>query len=64
MSDLYLMKEVIILKEKKVAMKDSVPPFFNDFSLSMNRKKHVALRAMRKKLNIFILQLPIYYTLE
>ena len=35
---------------------------FNHFSLSLNRKKRVVMRAMRKKLNIFTLQLLIYYT--
>ena len=32
---------------------------FNHFSLSLNRKKRVEMRAMRKKQNIFMLQLPI-----
>ena len=40
------------------------PPFMNYFSLSLNRKKGVVMGALRKKLNIFMLQLPIYYTLE
>ena len=32
---------------------------FNHFSLSLNRKKRVEMRAMRKKQNIFTLQLSI-----
>ena len=32
---------------------------FNHFSLSLNRKKRVEMRAMEKKQNIFTLQLPI-----
>ena len=47
-----------------MTMKSFAPPFFNHFSLSLNRKKRVVMRAMRKKLNIFALQLPIYYILE
>ena len=43
----YLMKKVIILKKIQVTTKTFVPPFFNNFSLSMNRKQRV--RAMRKK---------------
>ena len=52
--------EKIILKKIQVTMKTFVPLFFNHFSLSRNRKKRVVMRAMRKKLNIFTLQLPIY----
>ena len=58
------MKNVIILKKIQVTMKTFAPPFFNHFSLSLNRKKCVVIRAMRKKLNIFTLQLSIYYVLE
>ena len=64
MSDLYLMKKVIILKKILVAMKSFAPPFFNHFSLNLNREKRVVMRAMRKKLSTVVLQLPIYYTLE
>ena len=31
-------------------MKTSAPPFFNHFTLSLNRKKPAVTRAMRKKL--------------
>ena len=54
------MKKVIILKKIQVKMKTFAPPFFNHFSLSLKRKKRVVMRAMRKKLNIFMFQLPIY----
>ena len=33
------MKKVIILRKIQVAMKTFAPPFFNHFSLSLNRKK-------------------------
>ena len=58
------MKKVIILKKIQVAMNTFSPPFFSHFSLILNRKKCVVMRAMRKKLNIFTLQLPTYYILE
>ena len=45
------MLEVIILKKIQVTM-------------SLNRKKHVVMRAMINKINIFMLQLQIYYILE
>ena len=54
----------MIVFKVSVTMKTFVPPFFNHFSLSVNREKRVVMRAMRKKLNIFTLQLPIYYILE
>ena len=58
------MKKVIILRKIHVTMKSFAPPFVNQFSLSLNRKKHVIMRGMRKKLDIFTLQLLIYYMLE
>ena len=49
------MKKVIILKKIQVTLKSFAPPFFNYFSLSINRKKLkvMLMRAIRKKLNIF-----------
>ena len=44
-----LMKKVIILKKIQATMKTFTAPFFNHFSLSLNRKKSVVMRAMRKK---------------
>ena len=64
MSDLYLIEKVIILRKTQVTMKTFAPSFFNHYNLSLKRKKHVVMKAMRKKLNIFTLQLPIYYILE
>ena len=59
------MKKVIVLMNIHMTMKSFDPPFFNHFRLSLDRKKRVVMRAaMRKKLNIFTLQLPIYYILE
>ena len=45
------MLEVIILKKIQVTM-------------SLNKKKHVVMKAMRNKINIFMLQLLICYILE
>ena len=58
------MKKVIIVRKIHVTMKTFATSLSNHFSLSLNRKKRVVIRAMRKKLNIFTLQLPIYYMLE
>ena len=44
----YLKTKVIILKKIQVTMKTFIPPFFNRFSLRMNRKQRV--RAVRKKI--------------
>ena len=41
-------------------MKSFAPPFSNHFSLTLNRKKTCGMRAMRKKLNIFTFQVPIF----
>ena len=44
-----LMKKMIILRKIQVTMKIFAPPFFSHFSLSLNRKKGVAMRAMEKE---------------
>ena len=59
------MKKVVILKQTQVTMKTFVPPFFDHFCLNLSKKKkkkkrRVVMRALRKKLNIFTYQLPIY----
>ena len=64
LSDLYLIENVIIQKKIQMTMKTFAPPFFKHFNLSVNRKNRVVTRAMRKKLNIFTLQLLIYHILE
>ena len=48
------MENMIILKNTQVAMKSFAAPFYNHFGLNLNKKKRVVIRAMRKKLNIFI----------
>ena len=58
------MEKVIILKKIEVAMKTFAPLFLNNFSLNLNRKKRLVMRAMRKKLNIFTAQLLIYNMLK
>ena len=59
-----LVKKVIILRKIHVTIKSFTPPFFNCFILCLNIVKSMIMRAMRKKLNIFTLHLPIYYILE
>ena len=59
-----LMEKVIILRKIHVTIKSFAPPLFSHLNLSLNRKKSAAIRAVRKKPNIFTLQLPIYYILE
>ena len=59
---------------KKVIFSEENTSYNNDFrstiyqssqsEQSLNREKEVVMRAMRKKLNIFTLHLPIYYILE
>ena len=58
------MKKVTILRKIQVKIKNFPLPFSNHFHLNLKRKKRVAMRDMRKKLNIFTLQLLIYYILE
>ena len=58
------MKKLIILKKIHMTMKTFAPPFFNHFSLSLNKKKRVVMRTRRKNVNIFMLQLLIYCILE
>ena len=59
-----LIKKMIILWKIQMKMKTFAPPFFIHFSLSLNNKKQVVMRATIKKLNIFTLQLPIDLLLE
>ena len=63
MPDLYFNK-VVILRKIQVTVKNIAQPFFNHFSLSLSRKKRVLMRAMKRELNVFTLQLSIYYILE
>ena len=55
-----VMKKVIILRKILVTIKSFAPPF----QFEPEQEKCVAMRAMRKKLNIFTLLLPSYYILE
>ena len=53
----------INLRKIQVTMKTFAPLFFIHVNLSLQRKKRVVMKAMRKKLpilNILILQLSIY----
>ena len=54
MSDLYLNEECCYFEENTCDNEVFAPPFF---------KKRVVMTAMRKKLNLFTLQLLIYYLL-
>ena len=58
------MKKMIIPSEIKLKMKTFTLTSFRRFCLSPNRKQHVIMRDMTKKLNIFTRQLPICYVLE
>ena len=64
MSDLYFDEESYYSEENTCDNEVFASPFFNNFSLSLNIKKRVVIRAMGKKLNLFMLQLLIYYILE
>ena len=44
-----LIKKVIILRKMQVMMKTWAPPFFNNFSLSLNRKKNCGSETHEKK---------------
>ena len=46
----HLIINLIILRKIQAVMKVFNIPFFNLFSLSLNRKKRVIMKAMRKKL--------------
>ena len=52
------MKKAIILRKIHVTM------YVQSFQFGREQKIRVVMRAMRKKLNLFTLQLPIYYILE
>ena len=58
------MKKSYYFEENTCDIEVFAPPFFNYFSFSLNTKKCVVMRAMRKKLKLFTLQLLIYYILE
>ena len=50
MSDLYFNEKSDHFEENKAIMKTSTQLFLNNLSLSLNRKKRVIMRDMRKKL--------------
>ena len=65
MSDLYFNEEIDYTEENTSNHEDFRSTILQPFQFSLNRKKNrVVMRAIRKKLNIFTLQLPIYYILE
>ena len=64
MSDLCLNEESYYYEESTYDNEVFAPGFFDHFGLSLSIKKRVIMRAMRKKLNLFTLQLLIYYILE
>ena len=43
-----LRKKVIILRKIQVIINIFAPPFFSHFCLSLNRKKRVVMKAMKK----------------
>ena len=60
MSDLYLMKTVIILKK----MQDFRSIIFQPFQFEPEQKKMCGNESHEKETEHFTLQLPIYYMLE
>ena len=56
---------IFVMRKINVTIKFfAAPPFFNHFSLTLNRKKRVVM-AIKKNLNIFTLQVPInIFTLQ
>ena len=64
MSDLYFNEESDYSEENTSCNEDLRSTILQPFQFEPGQKKLVLMRAMRKKLNIFTLQLPIYYTLE
>ena len=65
MSDLCFNEESDYSEENTSDSEDYRFAIFQPFQFEpKQKKKRVVMRAMRKKLNIFTLQLPIYYILE
>ena len=62
----FIFNEDSDFSEKKTSDKEDFrSTIFQPFQFEPEqKKKRVVMRAMRKKLNIFTLQLPIYYILE
>ena len=52
MSDLYLMEKVVILKKRQTTIKTFPPPFFNHFSLNLNRIKTCGNESHEKETKI------------
>ena len=64
MSDLYFNEASYYFEENTSDNEIFTPLFLNHFSLSLNIKKRVVMRAMRKMLKLFTLQLLIYYIIR
>ena len=64
MSNSYFNEESDYSEENTCGNKVFRSTILQPFQLEPEQKKRVVMRAMRKKLNIFTLQLPIYYMLE
>ena len=63
MLDLYFNDESDYSEENTSDNEDFCSTIFQPFQFEQ-LKKRVVMRAMRKKRNIFTLQLPIYYIIE
>ena len=63
MLDLYFNDERDYSEENTSDNEDFCSTIFQPFQFEQ-QKKRVVMRAMRKKRNIFTLQLPIYYIIE
>ena len=64
MSDLYFNEESCYFEENTIDNEVFAPPFLNHFSLSLNIKKRVVMRAMRMILNLFTVQLLVYHIIK
>ena len=64
MSDLYFNEESDYSEENTSDSEGFRSTIFQPFQFEPEQKKNMVMRAMRKKLNIFTLQLAIYYLLE
>ena len=63
-SDLYFNEESDYSVESTSDSENFRPTILHAFQFEPEQKKGVVITAVRKKLNIFTLQLPIYYILK
>ena len=64
MLDLYFTEESDYSEENTSENENLRSTILQPFQFEPEQKKRMVMRTMRKKLNIFTLQLPTYYILE